>query len=160
MRFTGSSSYLRAYGFYEMSYGLSASKPFSLFMWINPSSVVSCPFVQLQTSSSSCINMLGISSATGSTDQIIAQTYNSFMNGPFLTVYTWTHIPWTFSSMNEYTLYVNESLFDFVRSYFIKREEAVVLCNRREKYFFLPSLNFSSQRYTKYCLSRFCDNSK
>ncbi|CAF0983071.1 unnamed protein product [Didymodactylos carnosus] len=110
MRFTGSSSYFQAYGFYQITYGASSGK-FSVSMWINPSSIGSCTFVQLQTSSTSCVNMLGISSVTGSTGQLIAQVYGAFINGPFLTLNTWTHISWTFSPANGYTLYVNGILF-------------------------------------------------
>jgi hypothetical protein len=78
-------------------------------MWINPSSLVSCTFFQLQTTSY-CMNMLGISSI-GSSGQITALAYGIFINGPFLTMNTWTHISWTFSSTNGYTLYVNGNLF-------------------------------------------------
>ncbi|CAF1411372.1 unnamed protein product [Rotaria sordida] len=40
MRFLGSSSsYFRAYGFYQMFYGVVSLKPFSMAMWINPSSI-------------------------------------------------------------------------------------------------------------------------
>ena len=38
MRFTGSTSFFQAYGFYQMGLGVVSNYPFSISMWINPSS--------------------------------------------------------------------------------------------------------------------------
>lgn len=59
MRFTGSASYFQAYGFYQIPYGAGASRPFSVSLWINPSSLSSCTFVQQSTNIGSgfCLNM-------------------------------------------------------------------------------------------------------
>ena len=112
--FSGSSSYFQAYGFYQAGYGVPTNKPFSISMWINPSSTASSTFVQQSTSQSngSCLNMIGFYSASGLTGQLVLQASGSpAIFGPFITTNTWTHFSWTYSSTNGYTLYVNGILF-------------------------------------------------
>jgi hypothetical protein len=80
-------------------------------MWINPSLVVSCSFVQISTSqlTSTCTNLIGIYSAVaGSAGQITVQSYYwPTIFGPFVTANVWTHISWTYGSTDGYSLYVN-----------------------------------------------------
>ena len=116
IQFSGTPSYFQAYGFYQLPVGVSPSKPFSISLWINPSVIASCTFVQVSTSqlSGSCANLLGIETFTGSTGQIAAQGYNwpfPTIFGPFATVNTWTHLSWTYSLTSGYSLYVNGVFF-------------------------------------------------
>ena len=122
MRFTGSASYFQAYGFYQLPYGVSSNKQFSISMWINPSVASGCTFAQVSTiqSGGTCTNHLGIMSITGTTGQISAQGYNwpwPTIFGPYVTVNTWTHISWTYSSTNGYSLYVNGVFFGSTGAY-------------------------------------------
>ena len=59
MRFIGSSSYFQAYGFYQLGYGVNHHRPFSIALWINPTSTAPCVFLQQSTTATggSCINM-------------------------------------------------------------------------------------------------------
>ncbi|CAF2681031.1 unnamed protein product [Rotaria sp. Silwood2] len=118
MRFLGSSaSYFRAYGFYQLPYGVVNAKPFSIAIWINPSSVNNIAIIQMLSSAVSSLNcetLLGISSSNGLTGQIIVHSSSSgqsWLTGPFVTQNTWAHIALTYSSANGYTLYVNGVLF-------------------------------------------------
>ncbi|CAF1573535.1 unnamed protein product, partial [Didymodactylos carnosus] len=88
MRFTGSSSYFQAYGFYQIVYGVNTNGPFSISLWINPSVMITCAFVQVSTTQSggTCTNLLGIYSAAGVSGQIIAQAQSSAtIFGPYVT---------------------------------------------------------------------------
>ncbi|CAF4345178.1 unnamed protein product, partial [Rotaria sordida] len=117
MRFLGSSSsYFRAYGFYQIPYGVVNAKPFSMAMWINPSSISNIAIIQMSsstTSSSSCDTLLGISSSNSLTGQLFVHNTGStaWLTGPFVTQNAWTHISLTYSSGNGYTLYVDGVLF-------------------------------------------------
>ncbi|CAF1386429.1 unnamed protein product [Rotaria sordida] len=118
MRFLGSSSsYFRAYGFYQLPYGVTNSKPFSIAIWINPSSLNNVAIIQMFSSSFSsfsCETLLGIWSINGLRGQIIvhsSSTGQSWLTGPFVTQNTWTHVSLTYSTTNGYTLYVNGVLF-------------------------------------------------
>ncbi|CAF3315863.1 unnamed protein product, partial [Rotaria sp. Silwood2] len=61
MRFSGSLSYFQAYGFYQVGYSMT-NRPFSISMWISPTSFTSCVIVQLSQlqTSSTCHNLIGI----------------------------------------------------------------------------------------------------
>jgi hypothetical protein len=110
MRFTGSSSYFQAYGFYQLGFGVNYNKPFSVSLWISPTSTSSCSFLQQSTTATggSCFNQLGIWTYTGNTAQIVAQGYAwPTIYGPFITLNTWMHISWTFSLADGYRLYIN-----------------------------------------------------
>ncbi|CAF4488996.1 unnamed protein product, partial [Rotaria sp. Silwood2] len=120
MRFLGSSSsYFRAYGLYQVPYGVTNAKPFSMTLWINPSSLYNIAIIQMFWStitSGSWETLLGIYSSSGSTTsgQIIVHNFNnyaSYLTGPFVTQNIWTHISLTYSVTNGYTLYVNGVLF-------------------------------------------------
>ncbi|CAF3977515.1 unnamed protein product [Rotaria sordida] len=110
MQFTGSSSYFQAYGFYQAGFDVNYNRPFSISMWISPSSYSGCTFVQMSTAynGGSCFNMLGIWSYTSNAGQLVAQGYAwPTVYGPPITLHTWTHVSWTFSLTNGYRLYVN-----------------------------------------------------
>ena len=80
MRFSGTPSYFRMIGLYQIPTGLTTNRPFSISLWINPSSIFGCTFVQLfPPSPPPCVNLLGISySGTG-----VGQIYvYSIFNGP------------------------------------------------------------------------------
>ncbi|CAF1596687.1 unnamed protein product [Rotaria sp. Silwood1] len=117
MRFLGSSSsYFRAYGFYQISVGVVNAKPFSIAMWINPSSVNNIAIIQMfwsLGSTSNCDILLGISSSNTLTGQLFVHNTGStaWLTGPFVTQNTWTHVSLTYSSANGYTLYINGVLF-------------------------------------------------
>ena len=114
MQFTTSSSYFRAYGFYQAGFGVNYNQPFSVSLWINPSSTSRCTIVQMSRSAnrSSCFNMIGLWSYTDRTIQIVAQGYAwPAVYGSFVTVNTWTHVSWTFELSTGYSLYVNGVLF-------------------------------------------------
>ena len=128
MHFTGVSSYFQAYGFYQAGYGVNLGQPFSISMWINPLSIVSSAFVQQSTTQTggSCLNMIGIYSATSLTGQLVAQTYGyPVIFGPFITINTWTHFSWTYSSTNGARLYVNGILFGSTGSYTVQNSGVI-----------------------------------
>lgn len=111
--FTGSTSYFQAYGFYQL-FGVYSNKPFSISLWINPSSIINCVIIQqsVNQTGGTCMNLIGIYSVSGCTGQIAVQGWAwPTIYGPYLTTNTWTHISWTYSSTNGYTLYVNRVLF-------------------------------------------------
>ena len=113
MGFYGGSSYFQVYGFYQLPYGVTSGKPFSIALWINPLSVSTSTIIQLfgtALSSSQCENLLGIYASGSSAGQIYVHSSSggpSFITGPFVTQNTWTHISLTYSSSNGYSLYVN-----------------------------------------------------
>jgi hypothetical protein len=118
VRFVSSPSYFQAYGFYQVPYGVTNGKPFSVSLWINPSSVSSSTIIQLfgtALSTFSCANLLGTYTATGSVAQIILPSSSSgnqaYLTGPFVTSNIWTHISVTYSTGNGYSLYVNGVYF-------------------------------------------------
>ncbi|CAF3205947.1 unnamed protein product [Rotaria sp. Silwood2] len=120
MRFLGlSSSYFRTYGLYQVPYGVVNAKPFSIALWINPSSLNNIAIIQMFGTtiiSSNCVTLLGIYSASSSTTtgQLIVYNNNwlaSYLTGPFVTQNIWTHISLTYSFTNGFTLYVNGVLF-------------------------------------------------
>ncbi|CAM4820209.1 unnamed protein product [Rotaria magnacalcarata] len=115
-RFTGS-SYFHAYGFYQIPYGVIMGKPFSIALWISPSSSSSSAIVQMIASSLSvwsCESLLGIYSANALTGQIFVHSISgggAYITGPFITQNTWTHISVTYSVGSGYKLYVNGVCF-------------------------------------------------
>lgn len=114
MRFSSSPSYFQTFGFYQMDYSMTTTRPFSISLWINPSSLLSCTIIQItkQQSSGACNNMLGITSSTGQTGQLIMRAASGqTMVGPFLTLNTWMHVSLTYSSLNGLTLYTDGILF-------------------------------------------------
>ncbi|CAF3182712.1 unnamed protein product [Rotaria socialis] len=114
IRFTGSSSYFYAYGFFQVGYAVYASKPFSVALWINPASMTSSTIVQFSWSltSSRCHNLMGLWSNTGINGQIVVQGWAwPIIIGPFISTGTWTHVSVTYSFTNGLTLYVNGTLF-------------------------------------------------
>jgi hypothetical protein len=119
MFFTGSTSYFQAYGFYQV-YGIYSNKPFSISLWIKPALPSGCNIIQQSVgqTSGTCMSLIGIYSVAGSTGQIIVQGYQwPIIIGPFIVVNTWTHISWTYSWTNGYTLYVNGILFGSTGAY-------------------------------------------
>jgi hypothetical protein len=118
MRLFGSSSYFQAFGFYQFGYATLLNRAFSISMWINPSSSSASVLVQMSSAqaSSTCFNMIGFISNTNLASQLMVQGFYSFGSyvtifGPFISVNTWTHMSWTFSSTDGYTLYINGILF-------------------------------------------------
>jgi hypothetical protein len=117
MRFSGTNSYIQAYGFYQFPYGITNNKPFSVSMWIFPTSTSSATFVQTFATSlgvNSCMNMLGVYSPGGTMGQLFVMSGTNLpaaMTGPFLTQNTWSHISLTYSSGNGYSLYFNGIYF-------------------------------------------------
>jgi archaellum component FlaF (FlaF/FlaG flagellin family) len=112
-----SSAYFQVYGLYNVPYGVSNTRSFSISMWIYPTTGGSSTFVQLFSSTLAnnvCANLLGIYSPVASGGQIFVQSSNggpSLMTGPFVAQNTWTHIALTFSTTNGYTLYTNGIAF-------------------------------------------------
>ena len=109
LRFTGSSSYFQTYGFYQMGYAVTNNRPFSIALWINPVTAISCTIVQVSpTLSSSCHNMIGLATALGVTAQVIIQGWAwPFVYGPVAPLNSWTHITVTYSFSTGLTLYTN-----------------------------------------------------
>ncbi len=110
-------AYFLVYGLYNVPYGVSNTRSFSISMWIYPTTGGSSTFVQFfptAVSNNPCTNFLGIYSPTGLGGQIFLQSLNngpSLMTGPYVTQNTWTHVSVTFSSTNGYTLYINGTAF-------------------------------------------------
>ena len=121
LRFTGSSSYFVAYGFYQISYAVYYNKIFSLALWINPSSASNCAIVQIaSTLGGSCFNLLGLYTALSITAQTIVQGYAwSVIYGPVAPLNTWTHVVITYDTTNGITLYQNGILIGYTGIYSI-----------------------------------------
>jgi hypothetical protein len=117
MRFIGTPSSFQVYGLYQVPYGVVANKPFSVSLWINPTSTGSSTFVQMfaaALSAASCVNLLGIYSPTGVIGQLYVLSSSagpSLITGPYITQNTWSHISVTYSQTNGYTLYYNGSYY-------------------------------------------------
>ncbi|CAF1269156.1 unnamed protein product [Rotaria sordida] len=114
IRFTGSSSYFSAYGFFQVGYGVYANRPFSVSLWINPSAITSCTIVQFAYSLTNwaCHNLIGIWTYSNSVGQIHVQGWSwPIILGSYLTVNTWTHVSVTYSYTNGLRLYVNGVYF-------------------------------------------------
>ena len=115
MRFTGSSSFFQAYGFYTLGWGVVTGRPFTIALWVNPASISGSTIVQVslvQNSSFSpagIINLMGFWAVGGSgSGQFITQTYGwQTIVGPFLPLNTWSHVAFTFSTTRGNTQYVN-----------------------------------------------------
>ncbi len=113
MRFTGFQSNFQVYGVYQVPYGVVTNKPFSVSMWINPTSTFSSTLVQTFASSlalGSCVNLLGIYSPAGVIGQLFVLSSTggpSMITGPFVAQNTWSHVSVTYSTQNGYTLYYN-----------------------------------------------------
>ncbi|CAF1377477.1 unnamed protein product, partial [Didymodactylos carnosus] len=108
LRFNGASSYFQMYGFYQ--WGFTTAKPFSIAMWVNPVSLVGGILVHMSDSATvsygHCLSLMGLTSG----GQIMLQTWYSnypAVIGPQLSINTWTHIVYTYSSTNGVQLYVN-----------------------------------------------------
>ncbi len=113
MRFIGLWSNFQVYGLYQVPYGVVNNKPFSVSMWINPTSTASCTFVQTFAANlnpASCVNLLGIYSPGASLGQLFVLSGSngpSLLNGPTVTQNAWSHVSVTYSTQNGYTLYYN-----------------------------------------------------
>jgi hypothetical protein len=117
MRFVGLWSMLLVYGIYQVPYGVVANRPFSISMWIYPTSISSATIVQtFQTpySAWSCTNLLGIYSPGGSIGQLFVMSSNSWpslITGPYVTANAWSHVSVTYSPTNGYALYYNGAYY-------------------------------------------------
>ncbi len=117
LRFVSAGAYFQSYGYYPLPYGVIGNKPFSVALWINPSSLSTSVIIQLFSttlSAGTCLNLLGIYSINGLAAQItvaISNTGQPLLTGPSVTSNTWTHISITYGSTDGYSLYVNGNLF-------------------------------------------------
>ncbi len=115
LRFTGSNSFFQAYGFYSLAWGVVSNRPFTIALWVNPTTTASSTIVQVspfQNSSFSpayIMNLIGFWSSGGTNNgQLVTQLYNwPSVFGPFLPLNTWTHVAFTFSTTRGNTQYVN-----------------------------------------------------
>ncbi len=125
LRFISGTAYFQSYGYYPLPFGVTPTKPFSVALWINPSSLSTSTIIQLfntPLSGFSCLSLLGIYSLSGIVAQITVLSSSSnqiLLIGPFVTSNTWTHISITYGSTNGYSLYVNGTLFGTTGSYVI-----------------------------------------
>ncbi|CAF1190198.1 unnamed protein product [Didymodactylos carnosus] len=109
IRFSASSAYFQMFAF--TSIGSPNTKPFTFAVWINPTSVNGGIIIHWSGSSAGNNNQQELLGFTYS-GQIVAQLYQSssvipVVSGPFVTVNTWNHLAYTFSTTNGVTLYVN-----------------------------------------------------
>jgi hypothetical protein len=117
MRFTGLWSMFQVYGVYQVPYGVVSNKPFSVSMWINPTAISSCTFVQTFAYPIGlwwCTNILGIYSPGGSMGQLFVMSSSnspSLITGPYVTQNTWSHVSVTYGPIDGYTLYYNGNYF-------------------------------------------------
>jgi hypothetical protein len=117
IRFISWPAYFLSYGLYQIPNGVIGNKPFSVSLWINPSSLSSSTIIQMYgtaLTSGPCLNFLGLYSSTGLAAQVTVVSSSigqSLLTSPFVTANTWTHISVTYSLTNGYTLYVNGILF-------------------------------------------------
>ena len=121
MRFSGTNSFFQAYGFYHLAWGVVSNKPFTIAMWVNPSSIGSSTIVQVSPFQNSSLgaayimNLIGFWSTGGSgRGQLVTQLYAwTDIYGPFLPLNTWSHVAFTFSTTNGNTQYVNGALIGY-----------------------------------------------
>ncbi|CAF0989749.1 unnamed protein product [Rotaria sordida] len=111
LAFSGSSSsYFQASGFYQLG---QSNKPFSFSMWIYPYSIAGGILIQKTATQSGggwCYSLMGLTSF----GQIVMLVYTSgvpLIVGPILTVRTWTHLGYTYSTTNGLQMYINGQLF-------------------------------------------------
>ncbi|CAF2349667.1 unnamed protein product [Rotaria sp. Silwood2] len=112
LAFSGStSSYFQASGFYQLG---QSNKPFSFSIWIYPYSIAGGVLIQKATTqtgcSSWCYSLMGLSSF-GQVVMFLYTTGAPSIVGPILTVRTWTHLGYTYSTTNGLRMYVNGQLF-------------------------------------------------
>ncbi len=115
LRFTGTNSYFQAYGFYSLAWGVVSNRPFTIALWINPSSIASSTIVQVSPFQNSTynpayiLNLIGFwSSGSTINGQLVTQLYAwTDIFGPFLPLNTWSHVAFTFSTTRGNTQYVN-----------------------------------------------------
>ena len=90
--------------------------PFSVSLWINPAAVNNGTIVHVsmnqQGNGSICFDLLAFTSAGA----IVAQLYQSatttaVVNGPVLSINTWTHLAVVYSSTNSFRLFVNGQVY-------------------------------------------------
>ena len=118
MRFTGTGSFFQAYGFYTLAWGVVSNRPFTIAMWLNPSSTGSSVVIQVSPFQNSTyspayiMNLIGFISTTGTnTGQLVTQLYAwQSIFGPYLPLNTWSHVVFTFSSTRGNSQYVNGAL--------------------------------------------------
>ena len=111
-------SYFQAYAFYQIITAATSNRPFSVSMWIYPTTINTSTLVQLfSVNSPPCANLLGISPSSSISAQLFVLSSNSgpsLMTGPFVTYNIWTHLSLTFGPINGYTLYVNGIVYGTV----------------------------------------------
>ncbi|CAM4802336.1 unnamed protein product [Rotaria magnacalcarata] len=112
INFNASNSYFQSCGFWA----LGQNQPYSIALWINPSSLGGTLF-HLSTDATGsgawCLPMIGFSS-NGS---IVSQTWNGntfVVIAPIPPINSWTHIVQTWSSTNGLRLYINGGLYGSV----------------------------------------------
>lgn len=111
LAFTGLvSSYLQIYGFYQLG---QSNKPFSFSLWVCPYSINGGVLIQKSTYSNStgwCYSFIGLN-YLGQITMTIATTNNPLIIGPILSVRTWTHLGYTYSTTNGIRMYISGNLF-------------------------------------------------
>ncbi len=106
LAFSGSSSYLQIYGFYQLG---QSHKAYSFALWVYPYSVWIGTLIHKTTLQyligTWCQDMMGFTYS----GQIAVHVngINQQMTGPFISAMQWTHIVFTFSTTNGQTLYIN-----------------------------------------------------
>ncbi|CAF0899229.1 unnamed protein product [Rotaria sordida] len=106
LAFSGSSSYLQIYGFYQLG---RSSQSFSFALWIYPYSVTGGTLIHKSTAQyttgSWCQDMMGLTYI----GQIAFHTNGGGrqITGPLISTLEWTHIVYTYSSTNGQIMYIN-----------------------------------------------------
>ncbi|CAF0992791.1 unnamed protein product [Didymodactylos carnosus] len=127
--FSATTSYFQTQGFTATA-GYAASQPFTIALWVKPTSVVGGTLVHISTAAAgttsgtynACFDLLGLTSGGYLIAQIFTTTsccYSSSttaITGPLLSVNVWTHIVVSYSSSNGLKLYINSTLNSFSSS--------------------------------------------
>ncbi|CAF3368880.1 unnamed protein product [Rotaria sp. Silwood1] len=106
LAFSGLSSYLQVYGFYQLG---RSSQSFSFALWIYPYSVAGGTLIHKSAfqynSSGWCQDMMGLTYA----GQIAFYTNGGGrqITGPFISALQWAHIVYTYSFTNGQIMYIN-----------------------------------------------------
>ncbi|CAF2420359.1 unnamed protein product [Rotaria sp. Silwood2] len=106
LAFSGLSSYLQIYGFYQLG---RSSQSFSFALWIYPYSVTGGTLIHKSTaqytSGTWCQDMMGLTYA----GQIAFYTNGGGrqITGPFISINQWTHIVYTYSNTDGQIMYIN-----------------------------------------------------
>ena len=112
LAFTGAvTSYLQLYGYFQLG---RSNQPYTFSLWIYPYATTGGVLIQKTDSPSAtfvwCTTLMGITNA-GQIGVFGNSSPRPLIIGPMLSLRTWTHIGYTYSTTNGIRMYINGVLF-------------------------------------------------